>query len=257
LGEDGQFLKKIFVDKDGHEMDGFDAPTGTDLQKLEKKEMIRAYLDFPLMEAYAQMEGTTVDYASSTQILKKAIKDREVSIEHSTKNPPKVFHLKNNWSDISYDPKKPTEKLPQGTFSKERMDQDTFRYVTEEEDWWLTRTIHSIRHIFAQLWLSKSKWNFGIVADRGHWETLDTLKKHYGDVPKTVQAGFMVQVFSTTGGSKEENYKTELNTGISGKIAKSGVATKIAEVQIKESEEEAEGVVVVSEAKLEEEVADV
>ena len=30
--------------------------------------------------------------------------------------------------------------------------------------------------------IRKSKWNFGVVADRGHWETLDTLKEHYGGV---------------------------------------------------------------------------
>jgi len=262
LGEDGQFFSKlIFVDKDGHSMANYDAPTGTDLNKLENKEMVRAYLDFPLVEAYAQMKGTTVRYESSTGILAKANEDRKIMKELSSKFTLKVFRLKNNWADILFDPDDPTKKIVQVSASKDRMDQDTLRYLTKAENWWLGRTIHSIRHIFAQLWLAKSKWNFGIVADRGHWETLDTLKKHYGDVPPTVQAGFMVQVFSTTGGNKIDGYETELNAGISGKIVASGVATTIAETQFKESEEESEGVVVESEAetqkKLEEKVKDV
>ena len=53
-----------------------------------------------------------------------------------------------------------------------------------------------MRHIFAQIWLAKSDWNFGIVADRGHWGGLNVLKDHYGDIPKTQLAGMMVQVFS-------------------------------------------------------------
>jgi len=261
LGEDGQFFTKLtFVDKEGHSMANYDAPTGTDLAKMESKEMVRAYLDFPLMEAYAQMKGTTVRYESSTGILARAIEDRKIMIGLSSKFKLKVFRLKNNWADILYNPDDPSKKVVQGTFSKDRMDQDVLRYVTKEENWWLGRTIHSIRHIFAQLWLAKSKWNFGIVADRGHWETLDTLKKHYGDVPPTVQAGFMVQVFSTTGGNKIDGYETELNAGVSGKIVASGVATTIADTQFKESEEESEAPVVESEAetekKLEKDVAD-
>ena len=35
--------------------------------------------------------------------------------------------------------------------------------------------------MFAQTWLRKSKWNFGLVADIGHWKIIDTLKLHYGD----------------------------------------------------------------------------
>jgi len=261
LGEDGQFFTKtIFVDKEGNSMPVFDAPTGTDLAKLENKEMVRAYLDFPMMEAYAQMQGTTVRYDSSTGIMEKANEDRKVMKELSSKMSVKVFRLKNNWANILFNPDDPTKKVMQGTFSKDRMDQDTLRYLTKEENWWLGRTLHSIRHIFAQLWLAKSKWNFGIVADRGHWETLDTLKKHYGDVPKKVQAGFMIQVFSTSE-IGDDKFNQGLNAGISGKVASSGVATQIADTQIKESEEEAEGVVVESETetqkRLDKEVADV
>ena len=238
----------------------FDAPTGTDLAKLENKEMVRAYLDFPMMEAYAQMQGTTVRYDSSTGIMEKANEDRKVMKELSSKMSVKVFRLKNNWANILFNPDDPTKKVVQGAFSKDRMDQDTLRYLTKEENWWLGRTLHSIRHIFAQLWLAKSKWNFGIVADRGHWETLDTLKKHYGDVPKKVQAGFMIQVFSTSE-IGDDKFNQGLNAGISGKVASSGVATQIADTQIKESEEEAEGVVVESETetqkRLDKEVADV
>ena len=42
--------------------------------------------------------------------------------------------------------------------------------------------------------LSKSDWNFGVVADRGHWETLDVLKDHYGGMNQKKLAGFMIQV---------------------------------------------------------------
>ena len=50
---DNFFTKLTFVDKEGHSMANYDAPTGTDLAKMESKEMVRAYLDFPLMEAFS------------------------------------------------------------------------------------------------------------------------------------------------------------------------------------------------------------
>ena len=77
------------------------------------------------------------------------------------------------------------------------MDQDASKYMTSDQDYWLERSIHSLRHIFAQLWLRKSKWNFGVVADRGHWETLDTLKKHYGGVPDETLGDFMTEVLAS------------------------------------------------------------
>ena len=263
IGEDGQFFSRLtFETKEGKSMAIYDAPSGSDLSKFENKDAVRAYLDFPLMEAYAQMKGTTVHYESDIGILKKATDDRDTMKELNPKWNLKVFRLENKWANTCYLGCRKDEvgQIRKGEYSKDRMDQDVLRYLTDEEDWWLGRTIHSIRHIFAQLWLRKSQWNFGIVADRGHWETLDTLKKHYGDVPPTVQAGFMIQVLSASEIGADK-FNQGQDAGIAGQIASSGVAEVMAETQIQESEEEAEGVVVESEAetekKMEKEVADV
>jgi hypothetical protein len=61
-----------------------------------------------------------------------------------------------------------------------RKRQDADRW-TDPDDYWIKKPLHSIRHVFAQTWLRKSKWNFGLVADIGHWKIIDTLKLHYGD----------------------------------------------------------------------------
>ena len=83
------------------------------------------------------------------------------------------------------------------SYSKYQMNQDDEKYITEDQDYWLERSIHSLRHLFAQLWLRKSKWNFGVVASRGHWETLDTLKKHYGGIDTETLGDQMIEVFSS------------------------------------------------------------
>ena len=42
---------------------------------------------------------------------------------------------------------------------------------------------HSLRHIAAQDWLRRSKFDYGFVAKLGGWNTLDELKASYGEMP--------------------------------------------------------------------------
>ena len=49
-------------------------------------------------------------------------------------------------------------------------------------DYWLTDSLHAIRHIFAQKWLLQSHWNFSFVAKKGHWGATQILEDAYGSV---------------------------------------------------------------------------
>jgi len=46
--------------------------------------------------------------------------------------------------------------------------------------YWLTNTMHSLRHVFAQYWLWKSDHNFSFVARKGHWAGVKILEEAYG-----------------------------------------------------------------------------
>ena len=54
----------------------------------------------------------------------------------------------------------------------------------DESSYFYKRPLHSIRHAFAQYWLRNSEWNFGWVAEHGHWKTIEELKTSYGGIPK-------------------------------------------------------------------------
>jgi hypothetical protein len=45
------------------------------------------------------------------------------------------------------------------------------------------RPSHALRHIGAHYWLSKTNYNFGLIAEVGNWNTIDELKKSYGQIP--------------------------------------------------------------------------
>jgi hypothetical protein len=45
------------------------------------------------------------------------------------------------------------------------------------------RSSHALRHIGAHYWLSKTDYNFGLIAEVGGWNTIDELKKSYGQIP--------------------------------------------------------------------------
>lgn len=40
-----------------------------------------------------------------------------------------------------------------------------------------------MRHIGAHYWLEKKDYNYGIVSEIGGWNTIDELKKSYGQIP--------------------------------------------------------------------------
>lgn len=42
---------------------------------------------------------------------------------------------------------------------------------------------HALRHIGAHYWLAKKNYNYGIVAMIGGWNTIDELRKSYGEIP--------------------------------------------------------------------------
>ncbi|MEX0861220.1 helix-turn-helix domain-containing protein [Nitrosopumilus sp.] len=50
-------------------------------------------------------------------------------------------------------------------------------------EYFKSRPNHALRHIGAHYWLSKTDYNFGLIAEIGGWNTIDELKKSYGQIP--------------------------------------------------------------------------
>ncbi len=50
-------------------------------------------------------------------------------------------------------------------------------------DYFEKHTTHALRHIGAHYWLAKTKYNDSIVAKIGGWNTIDELRKSYGEIP--------------------------------------------------------------------------
>jgi len=54
-----------------------------------------------------------------------------------------------------------------------------------KDDYWYKHSLHSVRHVFAQYWLNLSDYNYGFVADIGHWQTESIVKSVYGKKTET------------------------------------------------------------------------
>ena len=231
IGYEGQFYPTYFPEPiNEKQVMSFDAPTGSELDDLEDPEMVDAYLNFPLRECYTMMTGTSMKVKSAGEIREQAEKDRE----HDKSL--KIFDMVDGWATICSDgcPKSTIGKKHEGLFSKERNEQDRLRYETKEgEHYWNEKPNHSMRHVFAQLWLEKSNWNYGVVADRGHWETLDVLKDHYGGMNQNKLAEFMVQVLGKKQVGKEKGNQ-QMDTSIGKRIVATNVQQKMAKQMIEE-----------------------
>jgi len=74
-------------------------------------------------------------------------------------------------------------------------------------DYWLTDSLHSIRHVFAQKWLLQSHWNFSFVAKKGHWGASQILEDAYGSVgdKQQLKDNLNAAKFSLEQAEEEEN----------------------------------------------------
>ena len=58
-----------------------------------------------------------------------------------------------------------------------------YQHIGKNEVYFFHRPTHVLRHIGAHYWLSKTNYNYGIIAEVGGWNTIDELKKSYGQIP--------------------------------------------------------------------------
>ena len=106
-----------------------------------------------------------------------------------------------------------------------------------ENQYFYKKPLHAVRHMFAQLWLDDTDWNYGLVAKVGHWKTIKELEDSYGEKPESIFvkefAGASQAVASSIGGSSTLS-DDELKEG-----AKEIVTTDAKEKELEEIVEEA------------------
>jgi len=58
-----------------------------------------------------------------------------------------------------------------------------YKHLGKTNRYFFTHPTHVMRHIGAHYWLEKKDYNYGIVSEIGGWNTIDELKKSYGQIP--------------------------------------------------------------------------
>jgi len=56
----------------------------------------------------------------------------------------------------------------------------------DEDAYFFKKPLHAVRHMYAQLWLDETDWDYGIVAELGHWKTIKELEDSYGEKPDSI-----------------------------------------------------------------------
>ena len=79
--------------------------------------------------------------------------------------------------------------------------------------YWLTDTLHSLRHVFAQKWLLQSNWNFTYVAKKGHWGASQILQEAYGGQSNEQYISDSIQFAKKNLEDAEKEAKEQLNFG--------------------------------------------
>jgi hypothetical protein len=58
-----------------------------------------------------------------------------------------------------------------------------YKHLGKTDSYFSSHPTHVLRHIGAHYWLSKTNYNYGIISEVGGWNTIDELKKSYGQIP--------------------------------------------------------------------------
>lgn len=75
-------------------------------------------------------------------------------------------------------------KIAKSIFQKQTNDslREIYRHLGKG-DYFEVHPTHALRHIGAHYWLAKKNYNYGLVAMIGGWNTIDELRKSYGEIP--------------------------------------------------------------------------
>jgi hypothetical protein len=60
---------------------------------------------------------------------------------------------------------------------------EVYSHLGKNDSYFQQHSSHALRHFGAHYWLSKTNYNYGIIAEVGGWHTIDELKKSYGQIP--------------------------------------------------------------------------
>jgi hypothetical protein len=60
---------------------------------------------------------------------------------------------------------------------------EIYKHLGKHSSYFQGHPTHALRHIGAHYWLSKTDYNYGLIAEIGGWNTMDELKKSYGQIP--------------------------------------------------------------------------
>ena len=75
-----------------------------------------------------------------------------------------------------------TLKTPFKSDISEKLGQ-IYKHLGKTNRYFFTHPSHVMRHIGAHYWLEKKDYNYGLVSEIGGWNTIDELKKSYGQIP--------------------------------------------------------------------------
>ena len=77
------------------------------------------------------------------------------------------------------------------------------------QKYWTSNSLHSLRHVFAQAWLARSKFDFKWVSERGHWGGIAILEQAYGKPTAKLQLIKTAKYSETTLAQAEEQAQSK------------------------------------------------
>ena len=207
IGQDNQFIN----------VDTIRTKLGSDLH-FENPNLI-AFLYVPFKELYSLMPNTGVKIRLPADVtaLRKQYKS---GLKPKSQKGFKFFEMdKWGWATSYKKPKIKRGKITgydiiTDSYDNDKVKQDADRIDDTSQKYWAKKPLHSIRHVFAQTWLRKSQWNFGLVSLFGHWKIIDTLKLHYGERNDDTAIDQMMGLFAQSDNEQETADNLERLEGV-------------------------------------------
>jgi len=137
------------------------------------------------MNRFNENEGivTTTLYESKTD--KDWAKYLILKIDHCRETWENIQKLGQNRQYLFFDRKPTTTDYMKIEARLSAKLKDAYRFADVKEDYAYRKPFHFLRHTGAHIWLMRTNYDYGVVAELG-WEDIDTLRDCYGGMPAEI-----------------------------------------------------------------------
>jgi hypothetical protein len=134
---------------------------------------------------FVEEDGIVTTSLYETKTEKAFQKFLLLNIDHARQTWEEIKKLGENREYLFFDQKPNTYQLQVFLLRISKKLKEAYKYANVQDEYAYRKPFHFLRHSGAHLWLMRTQYDYGLVAELG-WEDINTLRQVYGGLPREI-----------------------------------------------------------------------